>query len=155
MIAKAAPRKGDIPASQAAEQAVVAAALLDCEEVRRVGVFRLLSPRDFWYEPERIVWEAILECVKAGEPVTIPTVACKLAELGTIDRLDSLMGPKSGAEVYLVTVTNDWYAPQGVLAHANIVKDYSRRRAQMDRGARLVREAFEGSTRRVLGWVQL
>lgn len=151
MIAKAAPRKGDIPASQAAEQAVVAAALLDCEVVKQEGVFRLLSLLDFFYEPERIVWEAIVACVKNGEPATITTVAHKLAELGTIDRLDDLMGPKSGAEVYLVLVTNDWLAPVGVSAHARIIKEYAARRSQMDRGAKLVREAFSGSVK--LGWI--
>lgn len=152
VITKAAPRRGEVPASYAAEQAVIAASLLDCETVGLEGVFRLLKPEDFFYEAERIVWGGILECVRNGEAVTITTVTRQLSELETIDRLDSLMGPQSGAEVYLVMVTNDWFAPCGVSAHARIIKDYAQRRAQMDRGAKIVREAYSGQARK-RGWM--
>ena len=149
MIAKAAPRRDEIPASYEAERAILAAALLDSEQVKSEGVFRALRCEDFYWEECAIVWGAILACVRKGDPVTIPTVAYHLAEQGTIDRLDQLW--KEGAEVFLVLLNESCYSATGCSAFSDIVKKYAQRREAINRGAKMVREGYQGLK---LGWVK-
>lgn len=147
---QAAPRRGELPASYEAERAVLASALLDSDQVKKEGVYSALQTSDFFWEENRIVWDAVTSCVERGEAVTLPTVAHMMAELGTIDRLDQLF--KEGAEVYLVLLNENWYSSIGCSAFARMVKKYSERREAINRGARIVREAYQGQTKS--GWVK-
>ena len=147
---QAAPRRGELPASYESERAVLASALLDSDQVKKEGVYSALQTSDFFWEENRIVWDAVTTCVERGDPVTIPTVAYMMAEMGTIDRLDQLF--KEGAEVYLVLLNENWYSALGCKAFASMVKKYSDMRERINQGAKMVREGYQGQTK--LGWVK-
>lgn len=151
---QAAPRRGEIPADREAERAVLAAALIDESHASREGVLSSLRPEDFFWEEHRLVWGAIQECVRQRMPVTYVTVTYQARELGTIDRLDQLADESGmpGAEVLLVSLTSRHFSGIGCSAFAWVVKDYAERREQINRGAKMVREGYQGQTK--LGWVK-
>ena len=128
---------------------MLASALLDSDQVKREGVYSTLQTSDFFWEENRIVWDAVMACVERGDPVALPTVAHQMEQAGTIDRLDQLF--KEGAEVYLVLLNENWYSSIGCSAFARMVKDHSERRERINRGAKMVREGYEGKRG---GWVR-
>lgn len=71
------------PHSIEAERAVLGAALIDPDVV---GALKL-SPDEFYREPHRMIWAAILEVARRREPPDIVTVAAELERRGEIEQV--------------------------------------------------------------------
>lgn len=123
MIAKGAPRRGDVPHSEMAERALIAAILLDETEAWEERVDEIVRPADFFTAEHRAVYAVELSLARRGTPVTLPTVAGELAAQGCIDELDKLTG---GTERYLVMLAGEWMlSARGCGAWAEMIRWYA------------------------------
>ena len=127
MIAKAAPRKGDVSCSYAAERAMVGCILLDewevWGEVDEVG----LTAEDFMAREHQAIWKACERLRDSGEDVTWVSVACELERMGVIDAVDSWIGPPY-LEPYLVQAQAEHWSAKGGSSFAREVKRYAAQR---------------------------
>lgn len=151
---KAAPRRGEVPYSIEAERSVLAGILLDEAEAWRVGIDRLITAEDFFMPEHTAIYRAMEWCRGRGKPITSPCVASALSAMGVIDDVDRWLGPP-WTEPYLVELCGNHLAPTWLETHAGIVKEYAERRAQIEHGQALVREAYEGPVKRRLGGVRI
>jgi len=71
------------PQSIEAEQAVLGAMLLDRDAITTAA--EILQVDDFYYEPHRYIYEAILTLFNRGEPTDLLTVAEELKRKGKLD----------------------------------------------------------------------
>ena len=117
-----------------AEEAVIAALLLDDEAVTRV--MTILRPQDFFREQNGWCYEGCLALSDRGEPVTLPTL---LHELDRAGRLDPV-----GGELYLTEIVNKHFTAVGVEAHARIVARDSLYRRLVQAGGQIAQLASEG-----------
>src|SRR5690349_2513951 len=82
-----------------AEEAVLAAMLLDDEAYARV--LSILQPEDFFREQNRWCYEAAQAVALRGEPITVATVAHDLERAGRLDA--------SGGEAYLLELASKYF----------------------------------------------
>lgn len=75
------------PQSIEAEQAVLGAMLLDRDAVTTAA--EILSVDDFYYEPHRYIYEAILTLFNRGEPTDLLTVSEELKRKGKLEECGS------------------------------------------------------------------
>ncbi|MCK9495239.1 MAG: AAA family ATPase [Dehalococcoidia bacterium] len=114
---------GYVPSDVGAEEAVVAALLLDDDALMEVLAERL-EPADFTDERLAACYRAALQLGERQEEISIPTVAHELHSLGWLDRegLD---------EVYLVELTGKYFTAIGVGAAARVIKETAAARKVM------------------------
>ena len=105
------PAGGLPPHDIAAEEAVIAALLLDEEAYPRVVA--ILRPEDFFREQNQWCYEACVALADRGETITHPTVSHELERAGRLDA--------AGGEPYLFEITGKHFTAEGVEAHARIV----------------------------------
>ena len=130
------PSAGGLPPHDvAAEEAVVAALLLDSEE-SYPRVLPLLQPRDFFREQNAWCYEACIALADRGEEITLPTVA---HELERAQRLDAL-----GGEPYLAELVGRHFSAVGVEAHARIVARDALYRRLIQAAGQIAQTAYEG-----------
>ncbi|MFN8585976.1 MAG: AAA family ATPase [Dehalococcoidia bacterium] len=126
-----APFAGGPPVALDAEEAVIAALLLDDGAFARVS--EIVVGRDFWDERARWIFTAAASIHDRREEITIPTVAYELDRNGRLDGI--------GGEVALFGIANRHFAATGVEAHARMVADASRRRDMIEVARRIVADA--------------
>jgi replicative DNA helicase len=126
-----------------AEEAVVAAILLDDREVVAEGVTSLLTPEMLVDGPCRAAYRAYLSLREQGMETTIITVLYEWSERGWIDAVDQETGGL-GAEVWLAGVVGKYFTAVGVISHARIIRDLWERRTQFSQAQEMARKAFEG-----------
>ena len=141
MTTKAAPRRGELPYSAAAEQALIACVLLDEQIAWDEGVAEIVSVDDFFLTEHRAIWRALLS-LRGLMPVTWTTTVTALTVLGLIDEVDRAVGPP-WTEPYLVSITGEHWAATGCSAYARIIKDYSERRRLVQEAQAMVRDAYD------------
>lgn len=116
--------KGRLPPSDLdAEASVISASLLD--EDACTESIELLSPRQFFSEPNRLIWEAVCAVHSRGQKVDVTTVVADLRQRGTVERVNVS---------YLGSVIDHTPAIGHVVDHCKIVWDRWKRR-------RLIEEA--------------
>ena len=127
MITKAAPRRGDIACSYAAERALIGCVLLDEWEVwGEVGDVGLIA-EDFMVREHQAIWKACERLRDSGEDVTLVSVACELERIGVIDAVDSWIGPPY-LEPYLAEAQAEQWSAKGCSSFAREVKRYADQR---------------------------
>lgn len=99
------------PHDIAAEEAVIAAMLLDDDSYARV--LPIVRSVDFFREQNGWVFEACLNLAERGEAVTVPTVAHELERAGHLETV--------GGEPFLQEIAGKYFTAIGVEAHARIV----------------------------------
>lgn len=105
-------RSGELPPHDiSAEEAVVAAMLLDEEAYSRVGA--TLEPQDFFREHNGWIFAAARALDVRRERITLQTLAHELDLMGKLDA--------AGGEPYLIDVAGRYFTAVGVEAHARIV----------------------------------
>lgn len=124
------------PHDAIAEEAVIAALLLDDDAILRV-VGEGLQPADFFREQNRWCFEAAIALSERGEPVTIPTLA---HELDRSSHLDAI-----GGEPELVEIVGRHFTAQGVEAHAKIVARDATYRRMIQAAGQIAALAYAGS----------
>ena len=122
------------PHDIAAEEAVIAALLLDDDAYPRV--LPIVQPEDFFREQNGWVYEACLALAERNEPITIPTVA---HELDRNARLDA-----AGGEQYLAEIAGKYFTAVGVEAHARIVARDALYRRLIQAAGQIAQMAYEG-----------
>jgi len=122
------------PHDVGAEEAVLAALLLDAEAYPRV--LPLLEPDDFFREQNRWAYEACLSVADRGEEITITTVAHELDREGRLDAV--------GGEPFLVELANKYFTAIGVEAHARIVARDALYRRLIEAAGEIARLAYLG-----------
>lgn len=105
------PQTGLPPHDIAAEEAVIAALLLDEDSYARV--LPIVHSEDFFREQNGWVFEACLSLAERGEAVTVPTVAHELERAGHLETV--------GGETFLQEIAGKYFTAIGVEAHARIV----------------------------------
>lgn len=127
MIAKAAPRKGDVACSYAAERALIGCVLIDewqvWGEIEEMG----LSAEEFMFREHQAIWKACERLRERGEDVTVISVACELQRMGLIDSVDSWVGPPY-LEPYLVQAQWEQWSATGCSTFAREIKRYAEQR---------------------------
>jgi replicative DNA helicase len=122
------------PHDVAAEEAVIAALLLDDDAYARV--LPILQPGDFFREQNAWTYEACLALGERAEPMTIPTVAHELERAGHIDQVGGMSA--------LVEIAGKYFTAVGVEAHARIVARDALYRRLIDAAGRIAQRAYEG-----------
>lgn len=120
------------PHDVAAEEAVIAALLLDEDVPARVRP--LLSAADFFREQNAWIYEVCLALADRGESITLPTVCHELNRRGQLD--------DAGGEPYLVEVGGRYFTAVGVEAHARLIAEAAGRRRAVEAAQRVVRGAY-------------
>jgi len=128
------PQTGLPPHDVSAEEAVIAALLLDDDSYARV--LPIVQPEDFFREQNGWIYEACLSVAERGEEVTIPTVAHELDRAGHLD--------EAGGEPYLVEVTGKYFTAVGVETHARIVARDALYRRLIQAAGQIAGLAYEG-----------
>jgi replicative DNA helicase len=126
-----------------AEEAVVAAILLDDREVVAEGVTSLLTPEMFVDGPCRAAYRAYLSLREQKQETTIITVIREWTVRGWIDAVDRETG-NVGAEPWLADVVGKHWTAYGTETHARIIRDLWERRTQFQQAQEMARKAFEG-----------
>ncbi len=136
------PAGGLPPHDVAAEEAVIAALLLDEDSYARV--LPIVQPDDFFREQNAWIYEACLALGERGERITLPTVAHELDREGRLD--------PAGGEPYLVEVSGKYFTAVGVEAHARIVARDALYRRLIGAAQQIAQLAYAGGpdVRRVL-----
>ena len=128
------PAGGLPPHDIAAEEAVIAALLLDADAYPRV--LPLLRPQDFFREQNQWCYEACLALADRGEAITHPTLVHELERAGRLDAL--------GGEPYLFELTGKHFTAEGVEAHARIVARDALYRRLIQAAGQIAQTAYAG-----------
>lgn len=123
------------PHDVSAEEAVIAALLLDSEAYQRIK--DMLTEADFFREQHGWVWHAATDLFTRGEEITIPTITHELSRAGVLDRM--------GGEPALIEIAGRHFTSQGVEAHARMVLRDSTYRNLIQVAGAITRIAYEGS----------
>lgn len=122
-----------------AEQAVLGALLLVPEAWTEVC--DVLEERDFWRADHQLIWRSIQEL----QGNTVPPDAVTLGDWFDAQGIASLVGDKdpkgkgTGSR-YILELANTTPSAANILAYADIVKEYSRRRRVQDIAAKLAED---------------
>ncbi|MYA19983.1 MAG: replicative DNA helicase [Chloroflexi bacterium] len=129
------PSAGGLPPHDvSAEQAVIAALLLDPDAYPRV--LPLLRPEDFFREQHGWCYEACTALADRAEPITLPTLAHELERAGRLDTI--------GGEPYLAELVGRHFSAAGVEAHARIVARDALYRRLIQVAGQIAQTAYEG-----------
>lgn len=137
-MAVAAPRKGDVPWSLAAEQALLGCVLIDEWEVEGELEEFPVNASDFFLSEHQAIWRAFRYLHDHGREITAPATAFALAELGVIDAVDTWLGVPAlpGTEPYLAELTAATFSAKGCGAFIRMVQHYSAMRAPVNANSR-------------------
>jgi replicative DNA helicase len=128
------PTTGLPPHDVSAEEAVIAALLLDEDAYPRV--LPIVQPQDFFREQNGWIYEACLALAERGDAITLPTVAHELERQGRLD--------PAGGEPYLAEIAGKYFTAVGVEAHARIVARDSLYRRLIAAAGQIAQLAYEG-----------
>ena len=129
------PSAGGLPPHDvSAEQAVIAALLLDQDSYPRV--LPLLRPVDFFREQHGWCYEAAVALADRGEPITLPTLAHELERAGRLDGV--------GGEPWLAELVGRHFSAAGVEAHARIIARDALYRRLIQAAGQIAQVAYEG-----------
>jgi replicative DNA helicase len=122
------------PCDISAEEAVIAAILLDQDAIARVRP--LIEAKDFFREQSGWCYAAACALDDRSEPITIPMIAHELADAGKLDAI--------GGEPWLVELAGSHFTSIGVEAHAGIVARTARYRLLLQAGGQIAQLASQG-----------
>lgn len=128
MITKAAPRRGEVPASYAAEQALIGCVLLDEWQVWGELEEAPIEADDFLAPEHQAIWRAFRYMQDKGQPISWVTTSVALSTMGVIDAVDSWLGEPS-TEAYLASLEASTWSAAGCGYLARIIKSFSDQRS--------------------------
>src|SRR3989344_7195187 len=116
-----------------AEKSVLGGILIDSWAVTDVA--ELLLPRHFYYEENRLVYEAILLLFDKSKPIDIITIAAELKEQGNLKKI--------GGKDYLSELIDIVPTSAYVKHYAEIVKNCYLKRTLISVASQLVEKSFD------------
>lgn len=133
-VAKAAPRRDDLPASPAAEQALIGCVLLDEWQVWGEVEDATIEAEDFFLPEHQAIWRAFRWLYERGTPITVISTTHALGQIGALDAVDVWLGPP-WTEPYLAQLEGETWSATGCSVFAGMVRHYSRMRAPTARSS--------------------
>jgi hypothetical protein len=118
------------------EEAVLGAILLEKPALLAVP---FLKPSHFYLDAHKIIFEAVLELVRANEPQDMRTVVHQLRRMGKLDLLPE------GA-FYIANLTSKVSSAANIEYHARIVVEMAMKRELITIASRIHHDAYEGDT---------
>lgn len=122
------------PHNEEAERAVLCACLLDPSSTL-IAHGHIRTPAMFYRERHRVIWSAMLALVQERAPVEPVALANRLDAGGDLDRV--------GGREYILELIDVVATAANVEHHAQIVREAADRRAIIEAGTALVREAWD------------
>ena len=120
---QAAPRRGELPASYEAEQAIIGCVLLDewrvWMELEQEN--QMLTPEDFYYPEHQAIWRAAVNLFEAGNAIRVLAIVHEMSRLNVLDAVDSWVGVPY-TEPYLTQLQFNTWSAVGCSAFARIIK---------------------------------
>lgn len=132
--AEARSASGLPPHDVDAEEAVIAALLLDESSYARV--LPVVQSQDFFREQNRWCYEAAQALAERSEPITLTTLAHELERDGRLDAV--------GGEPYLAEIQGKHFTALGVEAHARIIARDALYRRLIQAASQIAQRAFAG-----------
>ena len=124
------------PSSREAEQSVIGAILLNPELCDEVAL--IIRPDDFFYEPNRKIYQTIIELWNESSTVDLTILVERLRQDGTLEDI--------GGELYLADLMNSVQVVGHVHRYAEIVRQHSDRRALIKACSKILQTAYEPNT---------
>lgn len=116
-----------------AEKSVLGGILIDAGSISEVA--EILLPQHFYYNDNRLIYEAALLLFEKNKPIDIITVAAELKEQGTLKRI----GDKDYLNGLIDIVPTSAYVKQ----YAEIVKNCYLKRTLISVASKLVEQSFD------------
>lgn len=128
---------GKTPNDKAAEQALIAIALLDSGQIP--AIIGLIDPGEFYNIKYREMWEGILSLATENKEVTVASLYKRMGERATASEISAMMDgvPKSADAKY----------------YAGIVREKARLRSIIESAQRLGSAASRGDTDEIAGLI--
>jgi len=124
-----------LPANQDAERAVLAAILLNEENLSLV--VDMLAPQDFYVPTNRMIYQAILDLARAGKKIDMVTLQDLLSTRNELEEV--------GGSMALFELQEDLPAIGMALQHAKIVKDKSLLRGLITSSTEIISSCYQSS----------
>ncbi|MBM3894751.1 replicative DNA helicase [Candidatus Dependentiae bacterium] len=124
-----------LPASQDAERAVLAAILLNEENLSLVSDF--LAPQDFYVPANKLVYQAVLDLSRSGKKIDVVTLQDLLSTRNELEEI--------GGSVALFELQEDLPAIGMALQHAKIVKDKSLLRGLITSSTEIISSCYQSA----------
>jgi len=121
------------PQSQEAEQAVIAAMMLDRDAIYEA--VQIIKENDFYRESHGILFQTIVELVDKGNPVDLITITEKLRKNGNLEKV--------GGVGYIAEVANSIGTAVSVGHYAQMVKEKSLMRNLIRISSNIVNRGYE------------
>lgn len=121
-----------LPQDIDAEESVFSSILIDNEVLSEIG--NILSPTDFYKTAHKIIFEAVINIRKKGDPIDLITLTDLLRQNGTIKSI-------GGAE-YLAYLTDSPIA-MNPKSHAEIIRGKAHKRAIIEKASDIIKASFE------------
>jgi replicative DNA helicase len=121
------------PHSVEAEQSVLGGLMLAAEAWDDVA--DLIDEDDFYRRDHRLIFAAIGELAKRGEPCDAVTLVDRLSDKGGIDEV--------GGAAYLIQLANNTPSAANIAAYARIVREKAVLRYLIQTGTKLINDGFQ------------
>jgi replicative DNA helicase len=126
----------NLPANTDAERAVLAAILLNDENLTLVS--DLLKPSDFFIQQHQIIYQVIMELAQANQKIDLVVLQDALSNRKVLDEVGGLM--------YLMELQEDIPAIGLILQHARIVKDKAVLRDLIQSASEIITTCYDQNT---------
>lgn len=130
-----------LPASVEAERAVLAAILLNEENLSMVS--DILKPSDFFLRPHQLIYQVIFELAQANQKIDIVVLQDALAKAKLLDEVGGLM--------YLMELQEDIPALGLIMQHAHIVKDKAVLRDLINSASEIITTCYDQNSHEIDG----
>jgi replicative DNA helicase len=121
------------PQNQEAEQAVLAAMMLDRDAIYEA--LQILKESDFYREGHRILFQTIVELAEKGEPVDLITITEKLRKNDNVEKV--------GGIGYIAEVANSIGTSASVAHYAQMIKEKSLLRSLIKISTNIINRGYE------------
>ncbi|MFZ7102945.1 MAG: replicative DNA helicase [Peptococcaceae bacterium] len=122
------------PQNQDAEQAVLAAMMLDRDAIYEV--IQILNERDFYREAHGILYQTIVDLTEKGNPVDLITITERLRKNGELEKV--------GGIGYIAEIANSIGTTASVGYYAQLVKEKAVLRSLIKVSSNIVNRGYEG-----------
>lgn len=126
----------DITVSLKAEQSVLGSILIDNDAI--INVSNILSPEDFNYDTNRIIYNSMLELYKQSKPIDLLTITENIRNVTNLEEV--------GGYTYISSLTSAVDFSKNVSHYAQIVKDKSTLRQLILASKNIINTASSGSS---------
>ncbi len=128
---------GKVPPKAVEIEEVVLGALM-LEKDALTTVIDILTPKSFYDDRHKAIYEAIIELFNASEPIDLETVVNQLRKNGTLEFV--------GGPYFVAELTSRVNSAANIEFHARIVTEQSIKRELIRISAEIQEEAFEDTT---------